>query len=75
MKYISCPYVKMFELNNAQSRMSMPIRQCLVMSVMFGYSHQLPAALFSPDIVSRVLVGVTGECPEKILSSLLLILY
>ena len=59
----------MFELNNNQSRMSVPLRQCLVMSVMYGDSHQLPAALFGPDIVSKVVVGVTGEYPEKILNS------
>ena len=39
------------------------------MSVMYGDSHQLPAALFDPDSVSRVVVGVTGEYPEQILSS------
>ena len=39
------------------------------MSVMYGDSHHLPAALFSPDLVSKVVVGVTGECPEKILTS------
>ena len=69
VKYVPCPYVKMFELNNTQSRMSVPLGQCLVMCVMYGNSHQLPAALFGPDIVSKVVVGVTGECPEKILNS------
>ena len=49
--------------------MSVPIRQCLVMSVLFGESHQLPPTLFSPDLVGRVLVGVTGEYPEKVLYS------
>ena len=49
--------------------MSVPIRQCLVMSVLFGESHQLPGTLFSPDLVGKVLVGVTGEYPEKVLYS------
>ena len=39
------------------------------MSVLFGESHQLPAALISPEVVSKVVVGVTGEYPEKILYS------
>ena len=47
----------------------MPLRQCLVMSVLYGDSHYLPAALFSSDLVSNVVVGVTGEFPEKILTS------
>ena len=41
----------------------------LVMSVLFGDTHQLPAALFGVELVSRVVVGVTGEYPEKILYS------
>ena len=49
--------------------MSVPLRQCLVMSVMFGDSHQLPAGLFSPDVVSRVVFGITGELPQKIFNS------
>ena len=59
----------MFTMNSTQPSMSVPIRQCLVMSVMFGESHQLPATLFSPDLVGRVLVGVTGEYPEEVLYS------
>ena len=58
------------ELNNILPRMSVPLRQCLVTSVMYGDSHQLPAALFSKDSVSKVVEGVTGECPDEILSSL-----
>ena len=57
----------MFPMNSTQAGMSVPLRQCLVMSVLFGESHQLPAALFSPKVVSKVVVGVTGEYPEKIL--------
>ena len=34
-----------------------------------GESHQLPAALFSQDLVKQVVVGVTGEYPERILYS------
>ena len=49
--------------------MSVPLRQCLVMSVLYGESHQLPATLFSPDLVRQVVVGVSGECPEQILYS------
>ena len=41
----------------------MPIRQCLVMSVMYGDSQCLPADLFSLGVVSRVVFGITGECP------------
>ena len=50
----------MFPMNGTQAGMSVPFRQCLVMSVLFGESHQLPAALFSPEVVSKVVVGVTG---------------
>ena len=57
------------DLSNTQASMSVPLRQCLVMSVMYGESHQLPVELFGPDIVSRVVLGITGECPEKILNS------
>ena len=56
-------------MNSTQTGVSVPLRQCLVMSVLFGESHQLPAALFSPEVVSKVVVGVTGEYPEKILYS------
>ena len=49
--------------------MSVPIRQCLGMSVLLGDTHQLPTTLFSSDLVSRMLVGVTGECPEKVMYS------
>ena len=59
----------MFTMNNTQPGMSVPIRQCLVISVLFGETHQLPSTLFSPELVSRVLVGVTGECPEKVMYS------
>ena len=59
----------MFELNNTQPRVSVPLRQCLVMSVIFGDSHCLPADLFSADLVSRVVFGITGECPQRIFRS------
>ena len=59
----------MFTMNSTQPSMSVPIRQCLFMSVLFGESHQLPPTLFSPDLVGRVLVGVTAEYPEKVLYS------
>ena len=59
----------MLPMNSTQTGVSVPLRQCLVMSVLFGESHQLPAALFSPEVVSKVVVGVTGEYPEKILYS------
>ena len=52
-------------MNSTQTGMSVPLRQCLVMSVLFGESYQLPAALFGPEVVSRVVVGVTGEAPEE----------
>ena len=39
------------------------------MSVLYGDSHQLTAALFASNLVCQVVVGVTGECPEKILYS------
>ena len=59
----------MFELTNTQPRVSVPIRQCLVMSVMYGESHCLPASLFSSDVVSRVVFGITGECPQRVFQS------
>ena len=48
---------------------SVPLRQCLVMSVVHGESCHLPASLFGPELVKQVVVGVTGECPEKIFHS------
>ena len=48
---------------------SVPLRQCLVMSVVHGESHYLPATLFGPELVKQVVVGVTGECPDKIFHS------
>ena len=39
------------------------------MSVLYVDSHQQPTALFASNLVSQLLVGVTGECPEKILYS------
>ena len=59
----------MIDMSNAQVGMSVPLKQCLVMSVMLGDSHQLPAALFGPDLVSRVVMGVTGEGLERVLYS------
>ena len=48
---------------------SVPLRQCLVMSVVYGESHYLPATLFGPELVKQVVVGVTGECPERVFHS------
>ena len=59
----------MFNLGNTQTAVSMPLRQCLVMSVMYGDFHHFPVGLFGPDVIYRVVHGVTGECPEKILNS------
>ena len=59
----------MFELNSTQPRVSVPLRECLVMSVLYGDSHCLSAALFSSDLVSRVVFGITGECPQKVFQS------
>ena len=39
------------------------------MSVLYGESRQLPAALFAPNLVKQVIIGVTGECPEQVLYS------
>ena len=64
------PIVNMFDMNTVSTSISVPLRQCLVMSVLYGDSHQLPAALFASNLVCQVVVGVTGECPEKILYSL-----
>ena len=47
----------------------MPLRQYLVISVIFGDSHHLPADLFSSDLVSRVVFGITGECPQRLFRS------
>ena len=63
------PTVNMFDMNTVPTSMNVPLRQCLVMSVLYGDSHQLPAALFASNLVCQVVVGVTGECPEKILYS------
>ena len=63
------PNVNMFDMNTVPTSMSVPLRQCLVMSVLYGDSHQLPAALFASNLVCQVVVGVTGECPEIILYS------
>ena len=60
------PVVNMFDMN---ASMSVPLRQSLVMSVLYGDSYKLPAALFASNLVCQVVVGVTGECPEKILYS------
>ena len=59
----------MLPMNSTQIGVSVPLRQCLVMRVLFGESHQLPAALFSPEVVSKVVVGVTEAYPDKILYS------
>ena len=59
----------MFDSTNTQPRMSVPLRQCLVMSVLIGDSHCLPAGLFSADLVSRVVFGITGECPQRVFQS------
>ena len=69
IKSSPCLYVKMFELNNTQPRVNVPLRQCLVMSVLYGDSHCLPAALFRSDLVSRVVFGITGECLQKVFQS------
>ena len=63
------PIVNMFDMNTVPTHMSVPLRQCLVMSLLYGDSHQLYAALFASNLVCQVVVGVTGECPEKILYS------
>ena len=57
------PTVNMFDMNTVPTSMSVPLRQCLVMSVLYGDSHQQPAALFASNLVCQVVVGVTGECP------------
>jgi len=56
-------------MNNTQGSVSVPLRQCLVMSVLYGDSHQLPAALFGLEVVRRIVLGVTGEELEKVLYS------
>ena len=56
-------------MSNLQMCESVPLRQCLVMSVVYGESYHLPATLFGPELVKQVVVGVTGECPEKIFHS------
>ena len=59
----------MFDLIDTQPSVSVPLRQCLVMSVLYGDSHCLPAGLFSPDIISRVVFGITGEFPQRVFQS------
>ena len=59
----------MSDLNNITGCVSVPLRQCLVMSVVFGESHQLPAELFSAELISRVVMMITGEMTERIFMS------
>ena len=59
----------MFDSIDTEPRMSVPLRQCLVMSVVYGDSHCLPSGLFSPDLVSRIVFGITGECPQRVFQS------
>ena len=59
----------MSDLNNITGCVSVPLRQCLVMSVVFGESHQLPAGLFSAELISRVVMAITGELIERIFVS------
>ena len=47
-------------MHNTLQSVRVPLRQCLVMSVLYGDSHQLPATLFGADLVSSVVMGVTG---------------
>ena len=54
---------------NTLHSVCVPLRQYLVMSVLYGDSHQLPATLFDADLVGKVVMGVTGELPEKVLHS------
>ena len=63
------PCADMFTMSNTHQGVSVPLRQCLEMSVLFGESYQLPASLFGPDLVSRVVMEVTDESTEKILYS------
>ena len=39
------------------------------MSVMYDDTHHLPVGLFGPEVVSKMVHGVTGECPERIFNS------
>ena len=59
----------MSDLNNFTGCVSVPLRQCLVMSVVFGESHQLPASLFSAELISRAVIVITGEMTERIFVS------
>ena len=59
----------MTALSATQHSMSVPLRHSLVMSVTLGKECFLPAGLFSPDIVGRLVLGVTDECLLKILVS------
>ena len=59
----------MSDLNNFTGCVSVPLRQCLVMSVVFGESHQLPAGLFSAELISRAVMVITGEMTERIFVS------
>ena len=59
----------MSDLSNITGCVSVPLRQCLVMSEVFGETHQLPAGLFSAELVSRVVLSITGEMTERIFIS------
>ena len=59
----------MTALSATQHSMSVPLRHSLVMSVTLVKECFLPAGLFSPDIVGRLVLGVTDECSLKILVS------
>ena len=56
-------------LSTANSCVCVPLRQSLIISVTPVEGCSLPAGLFSPDVISRLVYGVTGECPWKILIS------
>ena len=54
-------------LSPANTIMSVPLRQSLVMSVVLGEAHPLSAGLFSPNSIGRLPSIVTGVFPERLL--------
>ena len=56
-------------LSITNTGVSVSIRQSLVMSVVLGEAHPLPAGLFSPKSVGKLISVVSGILPEKLFFS------
>ena len=45
----------MFDMNTTHVGISVPLRRCLVVILLYGNSHQLPAALFDLNLENSLL--------------------